>query len=113
MLSVDDCLYVLEYPKPTRLLIDKYFPIKSDSPKSYPSGIVSKIQLPNGVRSWSFSSSQYAHEEIRKEAHLEETWYTNPYALQSRVGYNARTPTYRSRILPIPYCYFVLYCGTW
>ena len=42
-------------------------------PKTYLRGTVSKIQLPNGVHSWAFSSSQYVHEEVKSvEEHLDK-----------------------------------------
>ena len=73
---VDDCLCISENPKPVLLQIDKYFPIKPASlgpPKTYLGGTVSKIQLPNGVHSWEFSSSQYVHEAVKSvEEHLEK-----------------------------------------
>lgn len=68
LLYVDDCLCVSEDPKDALLQLDKYFPMKPDSlgpPKIYLGGKVSKVQLPNGVSAWAFSSSQYVHEAIR------------------------------------------------
>ena len=36
-------------------------------------GTVSKIQLPNGVHAWAFSSSQYVHESVKSvEEQLEK-----------------------------------------
>ena len=76
LLYVDDCLCISENPKPALLQIDKYFPIKPASigpPKTYLGGTVSKIQLPNGVHAWAFSSSQYVHEAVKSaEEHLEK-----------------------------------------
>ena len=60
LLYVDDYLCISENPKPALLQIEKYFPIKTASlgpPKTYLGGTVSKIQLPNGVHAWAFSSS--------------------------------------------------------
>ena len=62
LLYVDDCLCIYENPNPALLHVGKYFPIMTPSlgpPKTYLGGIVSKIQLPNGVLFWSFSSLQY------------------------------------------------------
>ena len=76
LLYVDDCLCISENPKPVLLQVDKYFPIKPTSlgpPKTYLGGTVSKIQLPNGVHAWEFSSSQYIHEAVKRvEEHLEK-----------------------------------------
>ena len=76
LLYVYDCLCISENPKPALLQMDKYFPIKPASigpPKTYLGGRVSNIQLPNGVHAWSFSSSQYVHEEVKSvEEHLEK-----------------------------------------
>ena len=73
---VDDCLCISENPKPARLQVEKYFPIKPASlgpPKTYLGGTVSKIQLPNGVHDWAFSSSQYVHEAVKSmEEHLDK-----------------------------------------
>ena len=68
LLYVYDCLCISENPKPALLQIEKYFPIKPASlgrPKTYLGGTVSKIQLPNGVHAWAFSSSQYVHESVK------------------------------------------------
>ena len=68
LLYVDDCLCISENPKPALLQFDKYFPIKPASigpPKTYLLGTVSKIQLPNGVCAWAFSSSQYLNEAVK------------------------------------------------
>ena len=72
----DYCLCISENPKPALLQVDKYFPINPASlgpPKTYPGGTVSKIQLPNDVHAWAFSSSQYVHEAVKSvEEHLEK-----------------------------------------
>ena len=68
LMYVDNCLCISENPKPALLQVDKYFPIKPASlglPKTYLRGTVSKIQLPNGVHTWAFSSSQYVHEAVK------------------------------------------------
>ena len=76
LLYVDDCLFISENPKLALLRVDKYSPIKPASlgpPKTYLGGTVSKIQLPNGVHAWAFSSSQYVHEAVKSvEEHLEK-----------------------------------------
>ena len=68
LLYVDYCLCISENPKPALLQVDKYFPVKPVSlgpPKNYLGGTFSKIQLPNGVHAWAFSSSQYVHEAVK------------------------------------------------
>ena len=76
LLYVDNCLCISENPNPTLLQIDKYFPTKTASlgpPKTYLGGTVSKIQLPNCVHAWAFSSSQYVHEAFKSvEEHLKK-----------------------------------------
>ena len=76
LLYVDNCLCISENPKPALIQVDKYFPIKPaylGPPKTYLGGKVSKIQLPNGVHAWAFSSSQYVHESFKSvEEHLEK-----------------------------------------
>ena len=78
LLYVDNCLCISENPKPALLQFKKYFPIKPASlgpPKTCIGGTVSKIQLPNGVHAWEFSSSQYVHEAVKSvEEHLEKVW---------------------------------------
>ena len=75
-LNVDDCLCISENPKPALLQVNKYFPIKPaylGPPKTYLGGTVSKIQLPNGVHAWAFSSLQYVNEAVKSvEEHLEK-----------------------------------------
>jgi len=68
LLYTDDCLCISEYPKEALLQIDKYFKLKESSigpPKIYLGGKVGKVQLSNGVWSYSFSSSQYVKEAVR------------------------------------------------
>ena len=76
LLYVYDCLCISENPKPALLQVEKYFPIKPASlgpPKTYLGGTVSKIQLPNGIHAWAFSSLQYVHEAVKSvEEHLEK-----------------------------------------
>ena len=76
LLYVDDCLCISENPKPALLQVDKYFPIKPRSLghlKTYLGGTVSKIQLPDGIHAWAFSSSQCVHEAVKSvEEHLEK-----------------------------------------
>ena len=54
--------------------INAYFPMKPSSvgpPKVYLGGKVSQVILPNGVKVYSYSSSQYLHEAVRSvEEHL-------------------------------------------
>ena len=67
---------ISENPKPELLQTDKYFPINPASlgpQKAYLGETVSKIQLPNVVHAWAFSSSQYVHEAVKSvEEHLEK-----------------------------------------
>ena len=76
LLYIDDCLCISENTKHALLQVDKYFPINPTSlgpPKTYLGGTFSKIQLPNGVHSWAFSSSQYVHEAVKSvEENLEK-----------------------------------------
>ena len=76
LLYIDDCLCISENPKPALLQVEEYSPIKPASlgpPKNYLGGKVSKIQLPNGVRFWAFSSLQYVYEAVKSvEEHLEK-----------------------------------------
>ena len=76
LLYVYDCLCISENPKPALIQIDKYLPINPASlgyPKTYLGGTVSKIQLPNSVHAWPFSSSQYVHKAVTSvEEHLEK-----------------------------------------
>ena len=68
LLYVDDCLCVSEDPKNALMKISKYFPMKPSSlgpPKVYLGGKVSQVILPNGVKAYSYSASQYLHEAIR------------------------------------------------
>ena len=68
LLYVDDCLCVSADPKKALMKISKYFPMKPSSlgpPKVYLGGKVSQVILPNGVKAYSYSASQYLHEAIR------------------------------------------------
>ena len=61
-------LCISEHPKPAILQVDKNFPIKRvylGPPKTYLGGTVSKIQLPNGVHDWAFSSWRYVNEAFK------------------------------------------------
>jgi len=76
LLYVDNFVCVSNNPKDTLLQIGKYFHIKPGSlgpPKLYLSGKVSQVILPNGVKSFSFSSSQYMNEAVNNvEEHLDK-----------------------------------------
>ena len=54
--------------------LGKYFTLKPGSvgpPKLYLGAKMSKVQLPNGVKSWAISTSQYVQEAVKNvEAHL-------------------------------------------
>ena len=68
LLYVDDCLFVSEDPKNTLMKISKYFLMKPSllgPQKVYLGGKVSQVILPNGVKAYSYSASQYLHEAIR------------------------------------------------
>lgn len=67
LLYINNCLCVSANPKAALLQIDKYFPMKPSSigpPKVCLGGKVSQVVLPNRVKAYAFSSSQYIHEAI-------------------------------------------------
>ena len=74
LLYTDDCLCVSTDPRATLMQLDKYFKLKKESigvPKLYLGAKVSQVQLPNGVKAWALSSSQYAQDAVRNvETHL-------------------------------------------
>ena len=68
LLYTDDCLCISEHPKECLMQLDKYFKLKEKSigpPKIYLGGKVTKVQLPTGVWSYAFSSSQYVKEAVK------------------------------------------------
>lgn len=77
LLYVDDMLSTGIEPKGSIDAIGKYFRMKPDSvgpPDLYLGGKVTKVQLPNGVEAWAFSSSQYVQAAVKNvESHLDET----------------------------------------
>ena len=74
ILCVDDCLCIPADPREALIQINKYFPMKPTSvgpPKVYLGGKVLQVILPNGVKTFSYSASQYLHETVRGvEEHL-------------------------------------------
>ena len=68
LLYVDDCLCISHRPrKVLEKEIGKYWTMKRGSigpPKIYLGNKVSNITLANGVKSWSFSSSQYVQNAV-------------------------------------------------
>ncbi|GAX21971.1 hypothetical protein FisN_16Hh038 [Fistulifera solaris] len=68
LLYTDDTLCVSENPERVlREEIGKYFELKEESigpPKIYLGGRVRKVELENGARAWSFSSSQYVQAAV-------------------------------------------------
>lgn len=68
LLYVDDCLAVSHRAEQNILEVGKYFRLKPDSlgpPKQYLGGKVSTIELPNGVKAYTFSSTQYVREVVK------------------------------------------------
>ena len=62
LLYVDDCLAIGSQPMNQLEEINKYFPMKRESmgpPKIYLGAKVGKTELPNGVKAFYFSMSQY------------------------------------------------------
>jgi hypothetical protein len=68
LLYVDDCLVVSENPEAIlRQEIGKYFKLKESSigpPDIYLGGKMRQVVMENGVKAWSFSSSQYVQEAV-------------------------------------------------
>jgi hypothetical protein len=68
LLYVDDCLVVSENPEAIlRKEIGKYFKLKEASigpPDIYLGGKMRQVVMENGVKAWSFSSSQYVQEAV-------------------------------------------------
>ena len=68
LLYVDDYFCVSSNPKEVLLQIDKNFPMKLSPltpPKIYLGGKVSHVILPNGVKVYLHSATQYVRETIR------------------------------------------------
>ena len=77
LLYVDDCLVISDNgEKILRNEIGKYFKLKEASigpPDIYRGGKMRKVELENGAKAWSFSSSQYVQEAVRNvEVYLNE-----------------------------------------
>ena len=74
LLYVDDCLCISVDPRGVLMKINKYFPMKPSSlgqPKVYLGGKVSQVVLPNGVKVYSYTASQYLHKAVHGvEEHL-------------------------------------------
>ena len=67
LLYVDDCLCVSSQPKAALDQLGRYFTLKPGSvgpPKIYLGAKVGEVELPNGVKAWSISTSQYAQEAV-------------------------------------------------
>ena len=67
LLYVDNCLFVSAYPRGALIQINKYFlmnPSCLDPPKVCLWGKVSRVILPNGVKAFFYSTSQYLHDAI-------------------------------------------------
>ena len=80
LLYVDDCL-VISHEADTALgEVGKYFNLKPSSigpPKLYLGGKISTIILPNGVKAWTFSPTQYVREAVKNvEKFMKERNYT-------------------------------------
>ena len=68
LLYVDDCLCVSENGRQALDEIDKYFPMKPGSigpPSLYLGAKICKMELPNGVKAYALSTSQYVQEAVR------------------------------------------------
>ena len=68
LLYVDDCLCVSEHPQEALNEVNKYFPFKPSSigpPRIYLGAKMSQVSLPNGVKAWALSASQYVQEAIK------------------------------------------------
>ena len=68
LLYVDDCLVISENPEAIlRQELGKYFTLKEASigpPDIYLGGKMRQVVLENGIKAWSFSSSQYVQEAV-------------------------------------------------
>jgi hypothetical protein len=77
LLYVDDALVVSANGEHVlRNEIGKYFDLKEGSigpPKLYLGGKVSQVTLANGMKAWSFSSSQYVHSAVKNVEDFLET----------------------------------------
>ena len=91
LLYVDDCLVVSEHPKESLYRLGKYFPLKPDSigpPKLYLGGKLAKLELPNGVVSWTISASKYIQQALKNlESILDK------HGLKLRKGTNSPLPS--------------------
>ena len=69
LLYTDDALVISENAKKIlREELGQYFELKEESigpPTLYLGGHVRKLQLDNGVRAWSFGSSQYVNAAVK------------------------------------------------
>ena len=75
LLYTDDTMVISENAEPVlRNELGKYFELKEESigpPKLYMGGHISKVELDNGVKCWSFSSSQYVQTAVKNvETHV-------------------------------------------
>ena len=68
LLYVDDALSISSHGEAPIRELGKYFKIKESSigpPDIYLGGKMCQVTLPNGVKAWAFSSSQYVQEAVR------------------------------------------------
>ncbi len=67
LVCVDNILFIHEDPDCVLKVLDKYFPLKSDSvtPDIYLGAKLKLMQLENGVWSWSMSPSEYVKEAVK------------------------------------------------
>ena len=84
LLYVDDCLCISEHAEEALLQVNKYFPMKKGSigpPKLYLGAKISQVQLPNGVKAYAMSTSQYVQEAVvNVERHLDKKGMKLPKA---------------------------------
>ena len=102
ILYMDDCLVISEHPDQVLSMLRKYSPLKPESvcpPKLY-GGKLSKVDLPNGVKAWAISASQYIQNALKNlESILKK------HGLYLRKGNNSPLPgNYRPECDMVPEC---------
>mmetsp|Transcript_1849 Transcript_1849/g.3780 ORF Transcript_1849/g.3780 Transcript_1849/m.3780 type:complete len:320 (-) Transcript_1849:931-1890(-) len=68
LLYVDNALAISKYPAEMLRQLRKYFQLKQSSigpPDTYLGGKVSKVELPNGVQAYQYSSAQYVKHAVK------------------------------------------------
>ena len=102
LLYTDDVLCISENPeKIIRSQIGKYFELKEESigpPKIYLGGHMRRVTLENGVKAWTFSSSQYVQASVKN---VEEYICKRGWKLPSKAD-TPITTTYRPELNTSP-----------